>query len=93
VQASGGLRHLGVPAQHQMQAILAAADDICRSAGTSIANVVRAHHFVGDLTSVYPALRVWNDKLDGAPIPFGAVRTSLPIPGCDIVLDMWAYRP
>lgn len=93
VQKSAGLRFLGIPAQHQMRAILGAAEDICRSAGTSLGNVVRAHHFVGDLNSVYPALRVWHDKLSGAPIPFGAARTSLPIPDCDIVMDMWAYRP
>jgi enamine deaminase RidA (YjgF/YER057c/UK114 family) len=93
VQKSTGLRYLGVPAQHQMRAILDAAEEVCRAAGSSISNVVRAHHFVSDLNSVYPALRIWQTKLDGAPIPFGAVRTSLPIPGCDIVLDMWAYRP
>jgi enamine deaminase RidA (YjgF/YER057c/UK114 family) len=93
VRDSAGLHYLGAPAQHQMRAILAAADEICRAAGTSLDNVVRAHHFVGDLNVVYPALRVWNDKLGGAPIPFGAVRTVLPIPGCDIVMDMWAYRP
>jgi enamine deaminase RidA (YjgF/YER057c/UK114 family) len=93
VQKSAGLRYLGAPAQHQMRAILGAAEEICAAAGTSLGNVVRAHHFVGDLNAVYPALRVWQDKLGGAPIPFGAVRTSLPIPGCDIVMDMWAYRP
>jgi enamine deaminase RidA (YjgF/YER057c/UK114 family) len=92
VQKSAGLRHLGAPAQHQMRAILGAADEICAAAGSSLGNVVRAHHFVGDLNAVYPALRVWQDKLGGAPIPFGAVRTSLPIPGCDIVVDVWAYR-
>ncbi len=89
---SAGLHYLGVPAQHQMRAILTAADEICRSAGTSLRNVVRAHHFMADLNAVYPALRIWQDKLEGAPIPFGAVRTVLPIPGCDIVMDMWAYR-
>jgi enamine deaminase RidA (YjgF/YER057c/UK114 family) len=93
VQKSAGLHYLGVPAQRQMRAILSAAEEICHAAGTSLGNVVRAHHFVGDLNSVYPALRIWQDKLGGAPIPFGAVRTSLPIPGCDIVVDMWAYRP
>lgn len=92
VQKSAGLRRLGVPAQRQMRAILNAAEEICGAAGTSLGNVVRAHHFVGDLDSVYPALRIWQDRLAGAPIPFGAVRTSLPIPGCDIVMDMWAYR-
>ena len=95
VRNSAGLRHFGVPAQHQMRAILGAAEDICKAGGTSLANVVRANHFVGDLDVVYPVLRVWQDKLSGAPIPFGVVRTPLPmpIPGCDINIDMWVYRP
>ncbi len=76
-----------------MRAILGAATEICEAGGTSLGNVVRAHHFVGDLDTVYPALRIWQEKLNGAPIPFGAVRTTPSIPGCDIVMDMWAYRP
>ncbi len=93
VAKSGGLHYLGVPAQRQMTAILDAAADICRAGGTSLDNVVRANHFVGDLNTVLPALTVWQKKLAGAPIPFGAVRTKLPIPACDIVMDMWAYAP
>jgi enamine deaminase RidA (YjgF/YER057c/UK114 family) len=93
VRAAQGLRRLGVPAGLQTQAILTAAEDICRAGGTSLGNVVRAQHFVGDLNAVFPALTVWHKKLAGAPIPFGAVRTKLPIPACDIVLDMWAYAP
>lgn len=90
---AAGLRHLGVPAQHQMRAIVDAAGEICRAGGSSLANVVRAQHFLEDLHALYPALRVWQDKLEGAPIPFGAVRSALPVPGCDVLLDMWAYRP
>ena len=90
---SAGLRYLGVPVQHQMRAILGAAEDICRAGGTSLANVVRPHHFVGDLNVIYPALRIWQEKLAGAPIPFGAVRTLMPIPGCDVIIDMWVYHP
>jgi len=59
--------------------------------GTSLANVLRAHHFVSDLNVVYPALQIWREKLGPSPIPFGAVRTKLPIPDCSIVMDMWAY--
>ena len=92
-RASSGLRYLGASAQHQMRAILDAAEQICSASGTSLANVVRAHHFVGDLNVVYPALRIWQEKLAGAPIPFGAVRSQMPIPGCDIIMDMWAYQP
>jgi enamine deaminase RidA (YjgF/YER057c/UK114 family) len=90
---SSGLRHLGVPAHHQMRAILITADEICRAGGTSLANVTRANHFVSDADVIYPALRGWNESLRGAPIPFAFVRTSLPIPACEIVMDMWAYRP
>jgi enamine deaminase RidA (YjgF/YER057c/UK114 family) len=94
-RGSSGLRYLGVPVQHQMRSILGAAEEICRTGGTSLGNVVRAHHFVGDLNVIYPALRIWQEKLSGAPIPFGAVRTPtpLPIPGCDVVVDIWTFRP
>jgi enamine deaminase RidA (YjgF/YER057c/UK114 family) len=92
--AAASLRHLGAPVQHQMRAILGAAEEICRAGGTSLANVLRAHHFVSDLGVVYPALRVWHDKLSGAPLPFGALRPpAMPIPGCDVILDAWFYRP
>jgi enamine deaminase RidA (YjgF/YER057c/UK114 family) len=92
-RASAGLRYLGAPIQHQMRAILGAAEEICKAGGTSLDNTVRAHHFVGDLNVVYPALRVWQEKLSGAPIPFGVVRTPMAIPGCEVVMDMWAYKP
>jgi enamine deaminase RidA (YjgF/YER057c/UK114 family) len=90
-----GLRYFGAPVQHQMRAVLDAADAITRAAGSSLANVVRAHHFVGDLNLAYPALQVWNERLAGAPIPFGVVRmpTPMPIPGCDVIVDAWIYCP
>jgi len=93
--ASAGLRYLGAPVQHQMRAILAAAAEICAAGGTSLGNVLRAHHFVSDPNVVYPALRVWHETLAGAPLPFAALRTPapLPIPGTDVIVDLWAYRP
>ena len=93
VRDASALHYLGVPARHEMHAILGAAEDICRAAGTSLANVVRAHHFVSDLNVVGPALQVWRDRLGPAPVPFGAVRTRLPVPHCSIVMDMWCYCP
>jgi enamine deaminase RidA (YjgF/YER057c/UK114 family) len=94
-RAATGLKYLGAPAQHEMRAILAAADGICSAAGGSLDNLLRVNHFVGDLNLVYPALRVWQEQRRGAPIPFGAVRTPapMPIPGCNIVADMWVYQP
>jgi enamine deaminase RidA (YjgF/YER057c/UK114 family) len=93
VSGSSGLHYLGVPARHEMLAILTAAESICRAGGTSLLNTVRANHFVSDLNSVYPALQVWRQKLGDLPIPFGAVRTKLPVPNCTLVADMWVYCP
>lgn len=92
-RAANGLRYYGASTQHQMRAILGAAEQICSASGTSLANVTRANHFVGDLNVVYPALKIWQEKLDGAPIPYGFVRTTMPIPFCDVIMDMWAYQP
>jgi enamine deaminase RidA (YjgF/YER057c/UK114 family) len=95
VRNTAGLKHFGAPAHHEMQAILTAADEICGAAGASLSNLVRVHHFVGDFRVIPPALHAWQEKLAGAPIPFGAVRTPspMPVPGCEIVADMWVYRP
>ena len=92
---SDGLRYLGAPVQHQMRAILDAADAICQTSGTSLDNVTRAHHFVNDLNVIYPALRIWQEKRGAAPVPFAAVRmpAPMPVPGCDIIVDIWAYQP
>ena len=94
-RSAAGLKYFGAPTHHEMQAILTAADDIARTAGTSLANLLRVNNFLSDLHIVPCALRGWQEKLAGAPIPFGAVRTPapMPVPGCNIVADMWVYRP
>jgi enamine deaminase RidA (YjgF/YER057c/UK114 family) len=93
VMSSSGLRHLGVPAQNQMRAILTAAAEICKKGATSLSNVVRAQHFIADFGSLYPALHIWREMLGDTPLPFGAVRypPPAPVPGCDIAVDLWAY--
>jgi hypothetical protein len=50
---------------------------------------------VHNLDVAHPLLTAWHAKLKGAPIPFGIVRTPspLPIPGTDVIIDMWVYRP
>lgn len=93
--ADGGLGHYGVGATRQMRHILSTASRICEAAGTGLANVVRAHHFHTDLAEIHPALRAWNEHLPGQAIPFGSVGVTapMPVPGCSILLDMWAYAP
>jgi enamine deaminase RidA (YjgF/YER057c/UK114 family) len=95
VRNVAGLKYFGAPALHEMRAILAAAADICRTAGGSLDDLLRVNHFVTDLNVLTPALRAWQEQLSGAPIPFGAVRmpAPMPVPGCSIVADMWVYLP
>ena len=95
VRDTAGLKYFGAPAHHEMQAILTAAGEICGAAGASISNLLRVNHFVSDLNLVYPALCAWQETLAGAPIPFGAVRTPtpMPVPGCNVVADIWVYHP
>ncbi len=90
-----GLGHLGVGAKRQMRYMLDAAARTCEAAGTTLANVVRAQHFHTDLAEVYPALRAWNERLPGMPLPFGAVCTTapMPVPDTTIMLDLIAYAP
>jgi hypothetical protein len=40
---------------------------------------------------IYPALRIWQEKPNGAPVPFAAVRTPRTHAGvgCDLVVDIW----
>ncbi len=94
VRAASGSRYMGAGARSQMQAILVAAHEICRAAGTTLDQVLRAHHFTDDLHDVYPALKVWSEACPGMPLPFGAVRTKpLPIPHCTLVMDSWVWCP
>jgi enamine deaminase RidA (YjgF/YER057c/UK114 family) len=95
VRRTAAFRHLGISARVQADTILKTAAEICKAGGTSLENVLRATHFVGDLDVVHPTIAAWQAMIPGVPLPFGAVRTPapMPVPGCDVILDMWAYRP
>lgn len=91
---TAGLRYVGSPVAHQMDAIFKAAGEIASACGSSVANTVRATHFVHDLNVARTILASWHKELKGAPIPFGIIATPspLPIPGTDVILDAWVYR-
>lgn len=93
--SSGALKHLGAGARRQMEMLLDLAGAIATAAGTSLENVVRAHHFHTDLGEFYPAHRAWQTLLPGQPIPFGAigVPAPMPVPDTSLLLDLWLYAP
>jgi len=86
--------YLGSAVQLQMDAILGAAQRICRKAGTSLANVVRAQQFHTSLTDFNGAWQVWRQHLAGRPLPFSAIEVpALGVPGAVVMLDLWVYVP
>ena len=78
----------------QMDHILDSAERLCRKAGTSLANVVRAQQFHTDLADFDAAWRAWDARLPGQYLPFSAIEVpALGVPGACVMLDLWVYVP
>ena len=78
----------------QMDHILDAAERLCRKAGTTLANVVRAQQFHTDLADFAAAWKAWDRRLPDAYVPFSAIEVpALGVPGATVMLDLWVYVP
>ena len=85
---------MGSAVQMQMDVMLAHAERICRKAGTSLANVVRAQQFHTDLAGFDEAWQAWDRQLPGTHLPFSAIEVpALAVPGAVVMLDLWIYVP
>jgi len=74
--------------------MLTQAQRICRAAGTSLANVVRAQQFHTDLADFNGAWQVWNRHWPGRHLPFSAIEVpALGVPDAVVMLDLWVYVP
>jgi enamine deaminase RidA (YjgF/YER057c/UK114 family) len=86
--------YFGSAASLQTDYMLAQAQRICRKAGTSLANVVRAQQFHTDLAGFDGAWQAWQKHLPGQHIPFSAIEVpALAVPGAVVMLDLWVYVP
>lgn len=80
--------------QLQMNSMLESAQRICRKAGTSLANVVRAQQFHTRIADFNDAWEVWQEHLPGQYLPFSAIEVpALSVPGAVVMLDLWVYVP
>jgi enamine deaminase RidA (YjgF/YER057c/UK114 family) len=86
--------YFGSAVQLQMETALEYAQRICRKAGTSLANVVRAQQFHTRLDDFHAAWQVWDRRLPGRSLPFSAIEVpALSVPGAVVMLDLWVYVP
>ena len=84
----------GIPVKAELKSILRQAQAICEAAGTTLQNAVRIQQFHTDLADLPAALEVWNEALDGAPIPLSVIEVPwLPVPGAHVLVDLWVYLP
>ena len=81
--------------QVQALAVLGFAEKICRAAGTTLANIVRAQWFMADATQFPGVLLAWAGRQGRQPHPFVCVQVPkpLPAPGAALTADFWIYAP
>ena len=78
----------------QMNHVLENAERICRKAGTTLVNVVRAQQFHTDLAGFKAAWSAWDRRLPGRYLPYSAIEVpALAVPGALVMLDLWVYVP
>jgi enamine deaminase RidA (YjgF/YER057c/UK114 family) len=67
------------------------AEALCRAAGTSMANVLRAQYFVSDLTTFPGIAMAWSATIDAQPHPFVCIQTppAMPAAGVQLIADLW----
>ena len=88
-------RYLSSGIEAQMHYLLDCAEEACAKAGTKLGNVARILQVHTDLDDLLPALKVWQQRLPGLPLPISAARVPAPliVPGCSVQLDLWIYAP
>jgi enamine deaminase RidA (YjgF/YER057c/UK114 family) len=85
-----GLSHAGYV---QAAAVYEHADALCRAAGASMPNVVRAQYFVADVAAFSGIAMAWSARFGAQPHPFVCIQTppAMPAPGAALIADFWIY--
>lgn len=88
---SSGFPALAHAGYAQATAIYDYADALCRAAGASLANTLRALYFLPDPAQFPGVAMAWQARLGSQPHPFVAVRTpdAMPAPGIALIADFW----
>jgi enamine deaminase RidA (YjgF/YER057c/UK114 family) len=91
-EAFDGLSHA---AQVQALAVLSGAERVCKAAGTTAANIVRAQYFMGDAKQFAGVELAWMSRFGKQPHPFVCVQQPAPLhaPGAQLTADFWIYAP
>jgi enamine deaminase RidA (YjgF/YER057c/UK114 family) len=85
-----GLSHAGYA---QASAVYDYAASLCRAAGTSMTNTLRAQYFVPDVAAFPGIAMAWGSRFGAQPHPFVCIQTppAMPAPGATLIADFWIY--
>jgi enamine deaminase RidA (YjgF/YER057c/UK114 family) len=68
------------------------ADAVCKAAGTTMRNAVRAHYWVSDIHEFPGVAMAWSGRYGKAPHPFACVVTPpMAAAGATVLADFWVY--
>jgi enamine deaminase RidA (YjgF/YER057c/UK114 family) len=83
-----GLSHAGYT---QASAVYDYAEALCRAAGTSMANTLRAQYFVSDIAHFVGIATAWKARFGAQPHPFVCIQApaDMPAPGMVLIADFW----
>jgi enamine deaminase RidA (YjgF/YER057c/UK114 family) len=88
---SPGFAALSHAGNAQAAAVYDYAEALCRAAGTSMANLLRAQYFVSDVAAFPGIAMAWAARFGAQPHPFVCVQTppAMPAPGMALIADFW----
>ena len=83
-----GLAHAGYA---QAAAVYDYAEALCRAAGTTMVNTLRAQYFVADVTQFAGITMAWAARFGAQPHPFVCIQTpaAMPALGMALISDFW----
>jgi enamine deaminase RidA (YjgF/YER057c/UK114 family) len=88
-----GFPYAGSPLRTQTEWILDQAESLCRAAGTRLGAAVRQQVFYTDLRDFDASYRVFEARLREAMPATSVVQVpGTAVPGCGVVVDMWAVN-
>jgi enamine deaminase RidA (YjgF/YER057c/UK114 family) len=92
---SPGFASLSHAGYTQGAAVYEYAEALCRAAGTSMANVLRAQYFASDLAAFPGIAMAWSAELGAQPHPFVCIQTppAMPATGVQLIADFWISVP
>ena len=86
---------LSLAGQAQGAMVLSYAESICKAAGVSTRNVLRAQYFMTDVRDFAGVSAAWTDRFGNQPHPLAVVQVPGPLPadGACLISDFWIYAP